>query len=179
MTRLTPRLVLFATLALLVGACVPETDMEEADASADATPGMTAAADVAAEEQAIRDRVAAWERAANESPEAFAAFYTDDGVLMAPNAPPAEGPAAIAELMGGMMGSVENITFEPLSIDIADSGDLAVELGRYTLRGTGPDGTAFDDEGSYVVGWEKENGQWMVIADIFNTDRPAPDSEGM
>jgi uncharacterized protein (TIGR02246 family) len=165
------RRVLIAAAALLVSACAPDTD----------TPppaDQPAAVDLGAEEQAIRARVTAWQAAANESAEAFASFYTEDGVLMAPNAPPAQGRQAIAELMAPQFGAIENITFEPLQITIASSGDLAVERGRYTLRGTLPDSTTFDDEGSYLVAWQKRNGEWQVVNDIFNTDRPAPEAAG-
>ena len=174
MKRVLP-VVLIAAAPLLV-ACEPtaETRTEAAAETGAAEP----AVDAAAIEQEIRDRVEAWERAANESPEAFASFYAEDGVLMAPNAPPATGPAQIAESMAPMFGAVENITFEPIQIDIAASGDLAVERGRYSLTGTMQDGSTFEDEGSYLVAWENRDGQWMVTNDIFNSDRPAPGEDG-
>lgn len=156
----------------VVGCEAPEPETEAEPAAEVATP------DLAAEEQAIRDRVEAWEQAANESPEAFASFYTSEGVLMAPNAPVAVGPAAIVEAMGPTFEMVEDITFEPLDIQVAGSGDLAVERGRYTLAATAPDGSQLDDEGSYLVAWVKQDGQWMVAHDIFNSDRPASDSAG-
>ncbi|MEX0893803.1 MAG: SgcJ/EcaC family oxidoreductase [Gemmatimonadota bacterium] len=159
---------LLVPLTLFVlGACAAEPD---ADAALDQATTMV---DLAAEEQAIRDRVAAWQDAANESPEAFAAFYASDGVLMPPNGPAAEGPAAIAEAMGPMFETVEEIAFEVVDITFAESGELAVERGRYTLAGTLPDGTSFDDAGSYLVAWQKQDGAWMVLYDIFNSDRPA------
>jgi len=162
-----PVRLLVPLAAIVLGACATEPDP---DAALDQDTTMV---DLAAEEQAIRDRVAAWQDAANESPEAFAAFYASDGVLMPPNGPAAEGPEAIAAAMGPMFETVEAIAFEVVDITLAESGELAVERGRYTLTGTMPDGTGFDDAGSYLVAWQKQNGVWMVLQDIFNSDRPA------
>ncbi|NIP82237.1 MAG: DUF4440 domain-containing protein [Gemmatimonadetes bacterium] len=175
MTRHPHRLALLLAVPLLLAGC----EAPEPGTDAGAEPGAEAAdtspaVDVAAVEQAIRDREAEWEQAALVSADSFAAFYTSDGVLLAPNAPPMQGPAAIAEGMGPMLETVDGISFETVSIDVAASGDLAVEQGRYSLTGTAPDGTAFDDEGSYLVVWAKRDGVWMVTHDIFNTDRPAP-----
>lgn len=162
------RRVLLTCATLLLGACAVEANPE-------AAPAQAGADDVAAVEQAIRDRVAAWQAAANESPEAFASFYTEDGILMAPNAPPAQGRQAIAELMAPTFAQIDDITFTPLQITAARSGELAAERGRYDLRGTAPDGTTFEDQGSYVVVWRLEGDQWLVINDVFNSDRPTPE----
>ena len=64
-----------------------------------------------------------------------------------------------AAFMTEHFGGVESITFETTRVDVAESGDLAVERGRYTLSGAMPDGTAFDDEGKYLVASEKRGGQ--------------------
>jgi ketosteroid isomerase-like protein len=172
--------LLLAIPLLLVGCEAPEaetdTDAEPAAESAMEPAAEAPVVDVAAVEQAIRDREDEWERAAMTSVDAFAAFYTADGVLMAPNAAPARGPAAVAAAMGPMFEMVDSIAFDPVSVEVAASGEMAVEQGRYTLTGTMPDGTPFDDEGSYLVVWTNQGGQWMVTHDIFNTDRPAEEA---
>jgi len=162
---------MFAATLLLAACGQAETEVAAEPAAEEA------AVDVAAIEQQIRDRVQAWQQAANTSAEAFASFYAQDGVLMPPNGPPAQGAAAITETMTPMMGMVENITFEPVDIRVAESGEMAVERGRYTLSGTMQDGSAFDDQGSYLVSWENQGGEWMVTNDIFNSDRPMPGAE--
>lgn len=179
MLRPPTRLVPFLAVPLILSGCEVETDGgAESETGIPATAEARArSTDLDAEEQAIRARVQAWQEAANTSAEAFASFYAPDGVLMAPNAPAAEGPDAIARAMAPVLETVDEIRFEPITIEVAASGDLAVERGRYVLAGTAPDGTAFDDEGSYLVAWEKHGGQWMVLQDIFNSDRPAPGGE--
>lgn len=177
MKRVAHGLALLLAVPLLLVACEApeaETDMDAEPAGESAMdPAAGPAVDVAAVEQAIRDREDEWERAAMVSVDSFAAFYTSDGVLMAPNAPPMQGPAAIVEGMGPMFETVDSIAFDPVAIDVAGSGDMVVEQGRYTLVGTTPDGAAFDDEGSYLVVWTNQGGQWLVTHDIFNSDRPA------
>lgn len=177
MERAPHGLAFVLAVALLPAAC----EAPEAEPSADAEPAAESAAmepaapavDAAAVEQAIRDREAAWARAAMVSADSFASFYMSDAVVMAPDGPPMQGPAAIAEGMGPLIEIIDSIAFETVAVDVAESGELAVEQGRYTLTATTPDGAAMDDEGSYLVVWKQQDGQWMVARDIFNSDRPA------
>lgn len=174
MKRGSPWLAVLLAFPLMVVACeAPETEAEAAAETSMEPASKSQTVDVAAVEQAIRDREDEWERAAMASVDSFATFYTSDGVIMVPNAAPARGAAAIAEAMGPTFDMLESISFEPVDITVAESGDMVVEQGRYTLAGTTPDGTAFDDEGSYLVVWTNQDGRWMVTHDIFNTDRPA------
>jgi uncharacterized protein (TIGR02246 family) len=165
------RRTLLLVTPLLLAACAPEP----ADDAAVAPAG---AVDLAAEEQAIRARVMAWESAANQSGEAFASFYVEDGIVMPPNEEPVQGRQGITDIMGPALASFDTITFEPLQITIAASGDLAVERGRYALRGTAADSTTFEDAGAYLVAWRKVNGEWMVINDMFHSSQPAAGAEG-
>jgi uncharacterized protein (TIGR02246 family) len=177
MKRYFPGLAFLLAFPLLMVACEAPESETDAEAEPAAETSMEPAAesqavDVAAVEQAIRDREDEWERAAMASVDSFAAFYTSDGVIMPPNAAPARGPAAIAEAIRPILDMLESISFDPVDITVAESGDMVVEQGRYTLGGTTPDGTAFDDEGSYLVVWTNQDGRWMVTHDMFNTDRP-------
>lgn len=79
--------------------------------------------------------------------------------------PPAEGhpnpPAGLghAEATDGM-----SVSWEPQAVFVSSSGDMAYDYGR--ARTTLADGTVV--EGSYLVVWTKEDGEWKVAADIFN-----------
>ncbi|HUA56490.1 MAG TPA: DUF4440 domain-containing protein [Candidatus Sulfotelmatobacter sp.] len=100
------------------------------------------------------------------------AFYAKDGVLMAPNAPPAEGTAAITEGWRGILGLPNgSLTFAPTRVMVAKSRDLAYETGTYGLAFDGPKGRV-QDQGKYVVVWKKEAGRWKAAADIFNSNLP-------
>jgi len=101
------------------------------------------------------------------------AFYAKDGVVMAPNAPPAEGTAAITETWRGILGLPNgSLTFAPTRVTVAKSADLAYEVGTYSLAFDGAKGRV-QDQGKYVVVWKKEGRAWKVAADIFNSNQPA------
>lgn len=132
--------------------------------------------DQRAEQQAIRERIRLWVEAAAERRDARAAsgFYTEDGRLLFPNAPIAQGREAVAEIWGRLLG-LPNVTlcFGPDVVEVAQSGELAYDLGKYSLSYDGPNGRV-EDRGKYVVVWKKEGGEWKAAADILNSDLPAP-----
>lgn len=54
--------------------------------------------------------------------------------------------------------------------DVETAGNLAVEVGRYTLSGA--DGGMVDN-GKYIVVWHHDGGSWKLHRDIWTTSRPA------
>ena len=99
--------------------------------------------------------------------------YADDAVLMPPNFPPFRGLDAIRQFWSGLLGQGQiDATVAPDRV--IQSGDLAVEIGRYNLRITPKGGGApVEDNGKFTLTWQRRNGQWKAIYDIFNSDRPA------
>jgi ketosteroid isomerase-like protein len=58
--------------------------------------------------------------------------------------------------------------------EVETHGTTAIEVGAYKI--TGP-GQQVLDTGKYIVVWKKEDGQWKLHRDIFNTSvaaAPAP-----
>lgn len=108
--------------------------------------------DVASEESAIRELDRQWaQAAARRDTAAFVGFYAEDATLVMPNAPPAAGLAAIRSAVAGMLALPNlNLSFEPTSISVARSGDLAYDLGSYRMSFDGPQGRV-DDAGRYTV----------------------------
>ena len=102
------------------------------------------------------------------------AIYADDAVLMPPNFPAFRGRDAIRQFWGGFLaaGKIDaNVTAD----QVIQSGDLAAEMGRYTLKITPKGGgTPIEDNGKFVLVWRKVGGQWRAVSDIFNSDRPLP-----
>ena len=37
-----------------------------------------------------------------------------------------------------------------------------------------PPGTPAVDSGKYIVRWEQQNGRWVIVDDIWNSDLPMP-----
>ncbi len=130
--------------------------------------------DRAAEEQAIRDLEREWVAAvAAGDTLAIANFFAENGYFMPPNAPRVDGRGAIRGAWAGMLQLPNvSLTFAPTEIVIAEAGDMAYDIGTYNFGLDGPDGR-IEDKGKYVVVWRKVNGEWKVVADIFNSDNPA------
>jgi uncharacterized protein (TIGR02246 family) len=127
----------------------------------------------AADEAAIRAAVKEWSAAAAaKDAEKFASFYTEDATLMFGNAPDVKGAAAIREAAGGMMQDANfALSFEPTAVQVARSGDLAYELGTYSMTMTNPKTKKPSTEkGNYVVVWKKQAGKWKVIVDAPISD---------
>ena len=102
---------------------------------------------------------------------AMAAVYEPDGRLLAPNTEPQQGSAAIEAFWKTIIDAgVRGALLETQTVDERD--DLAVEVGRYTLR-TAADGGEIVDVGKYVVIHRRQpDGSWRYAVDVFNSNRP-------
>ena len=60
--------------------------------------------------------------------------------------------------------------FQLTTTDVMADGDMAVEIGTYTISMTMPEMGAIDDHGKYINVWEKQGGDWKLRADMWNTD---------
>jgi len=100
-----------------------------------------------------------------------AALFASDGVFMAPHQEPAYGPKAVERLLRqfGDAG-YEDLRLETVRVE--SSGDLAMEIGRYTVAIRQPDGTIVPDRGKYVKAWRRL-GAWLIVADCWSSNLPA------
>jgi ketosteroid isomerase-like protein len=104
---------------------------------------------------------------------AVSSYYTDDAVMMAPNAEIARGPAAIGQAFGTFQAMKPSLTLTPDRI--VQSDDMAYEYGTYRMQMTPPNGALMNDRGKYLTIWRKmPGGEWKIAADMFNTSMPAP-----
>ncbi len=131
----------------------------------------SAAADTKAIEQTLRDLDDQWSTAAGAKDlEKTVSFYSDDAIVMPPNAPADTSKEAIRKGWKDFLDSLNDIRWKTTRVEIAKSGDLAVLVGTYDM--TMKDGTK--DHGKYCEVWEKQpNGNWKCGTDIFNSDLPA------
>jgi ketosteroid isomerase-like protein len=98
------------------------------------------------------------------------AFYAADAVLMPPNHPIVEGPAAIQGFLQGMIDAGLT-SFKLETTSVAASGDLACGQGRYALSLSPAGAAPMHDEGKYIVVYRRQpNGSWRAVSDIFNSD---------
>jgi uncharacterized protein (TIGR02246 family) len=140
--------------------------------SCNATPPAAPPDTRAADEAAIRAADAAWSAAAGAKDAATTvSFYADNAVLMAPGAPVTTGKDAILKAFTGMMADKNfALSFAPTKVEVSKSGDLAYDLGDYSLSISDPKGKAQTAKGKYVVVWGKQgDGSWKALVDAPNT----------
>ncbi|MFZ0953000.1 MAG: DUF4440 domain-containing protein [Candidatus Sulfotelmatobacter sp.] len=101
-----------------------------------------------------------------------AALFAQDGAFMAPHHDPAYGPKAVERLLRQFAESgYEDLRLETLRVEA--SGDLAMEIGRYSVGIRKPDGTILADRGKYVKAWRRL-GAWLILADCWSSNLPVP-----
>ncbi len=137
------------------------------------------AVDLAAEEQAIRDRSAQWLEWASAKDSAAIAegiFLQNaetifDGKFL-------QGRAAI--LANSESDQAENpdstITWTTSSVEVAASGELAYERGSWTEDPDGA-GEAPEEHGEYLTIWKKVDGTWSCAVDSGSTIKKEEDAE--
>jgi uncharacterized protein (TIGR02246 family) len=129
--------------------------------------------DLKTEEQAIRSISMKWlELIKNHDNAGIAALFTNDGIEYNENQEPAVGPVAIQKSFTQTQQQnpkkVANWTTD--RVEIAASGDLAIEYGSWAYTGLGLNGTGTDN-GKYITVYRKVNGAWKVVADIGNSTK--------
>lgn len=119
----------------------------------------------------IRAGTASWMQSFNSgNAGAVAALYADEGVLMPPNMPLARGVVAIKESVAKeIAGAKKNgITLSQGALDeINVAGDMAWHSGSYLVKDKAGKQV---DAGKFLEVWEKKNGKWRIVRDIWNSD---------
>ena len=130
----------------------------------------------AADEDAIRQADIAWSQTAQRRDlESLVSYYTNDVVVLPPNAPAVIGKQAARELNRSMLAMPGySVKWQPEHVEVARSGDIGYARGTYVLSLTGPTGEPVTDRGKYVEIWKKQpDGSWKVAVEALNSDLPA------
>jgi uncharacterized protein (TIGR02246 family) len=163
-----------AAAAILLAGCAAKK--EEAPAPAAAAEPPPPAVDLAAEEQAIRNRSGEWMNYMNAK---------DSGSLAGVYAPSAvsiydgnvtNGAEAIHANIAKELADNPKAIFSWTSdaVHAAASGDLAYETGSISVDLDGADGKKPATTGSFVTVWEKVDGSWRVVADAGTENAKKP-----
>jgi ketosteroid isomerase-like protein len=136
---------------------------------------IVSAADTKGIEQNLRDLDDQWSTAAGAKDlEKTVSFYSEDAIVMPPNAPAATTKEAIRKVWQDLLASPGLvIRWKTTKVEVAKSGDLACLSGTYDLSMNDPSGKPVNDHGKYVAVWEKQtDGKWKCGTDIWNSDLP-------
>ena len=140
------------------------------------TFGSPAAAADTKIEQDLRDLDAKWSAAAGAKDiDKTVSYYSEDAVVMPPNAPSAKTRETIRSAWKEMLTTPgAAIRWKATKVEVAKSGDLAYVSGTYEETMTDASGKSVKDHGKYVEIFKQQaDGTWKVVADIWNSDLPA------
>jgi len=103
-----------------------------------------------------------------------AALFASDGVLMVSHRESSQGPKGIERVLRqyGDLG-YQNLRFETTRVDY--SGDMAIEMGRYTVS-IELGNTNAADVGKFLRAWHRL-GAWRIVGDSWTSNLPIVDQE--
>ena len=65
-----------------------------------------------------------------------------------------------------------SVSFSNMNVDIAASGDMGYTLADAVVTVDGPDGQPIEDKIRDFHLWKKQDGQWKIAIDIWNSENP-------
>jgi uncharacterized protein (TIGR02246 family) len=106
--------------------------------------------------------------------EKVATFYAADATVLPPGAPPIEGRDGIVAFWKAFLATPGlKLTWEFTRVKVAESGDVAVAQGPYTMEmGEGTAKTT--EQGKSVVTWVMTQEGWRMYTDMFSPNGPTP-----
>ncbi len=105
--------------------------------------------------------------------------YADDAYYLPPDSPVLcgqdqfRGQFSFLERYARADGPGPRITFDIIDRDV--NGELAYDIGVYTLRPPGAPADADGSRGKFVVIWKRIDGEWRIWADAFSPVGETPE----
>lgn len=99
---------------------------------------------------------------------AAASYYGEDVLVMPPNS-----PAITRKNIAAMWGETMRMGVKDIKLNVDNvtgNKDILVETGTYEMLGNN---NQLLEKGKYVTVLKKENGNWKIFRDIWNTNTPA------
>jgi len=107
-------------------------------------------------------------------PAAFAHFAAPDAAFFDVDPREHRGQEAVRLRLADFPPQAK-LTWAPLQIDVAASGDLGYTWGRYEFRSPGADGRERVGGGFYLTIWKRQpDGSWKFAIDAGTPDQPKP-----
>lgn len=157
---------LMAVCLIMLASCqqTPEAPVAAATVETPAPPDMAA---IKAEIQGLENTWAIASKAKDAV--TIVAFYADDAISLTNNKPIITGKADIQKEIEAEFANRKDAN-SVVKYDVQDvfgGENLVTEVGKTTVT----DATGkVTYTGKYMVIWEKRNGKWLVIRDIYNDD---------
>lgn len=137
-------------------------------------PILTAAqiTDIPADEITIREVGHTWQQSLNQrNLEAVTSLYTEDAILLPPNAPVMTGQEAIrTSYREAFQLPNFSLTRIPIHFQVSQSRDLAVEFGLWNIGFDTLDAERFQDSGKYLWVLVKVDRDWKIAIEMFSSN---------
>jgi len=155
--------ICIALSLFVIGCSAPAPKPVETPVVVETKPDMAA---IKAEIQALENAWAAADNARDAN--AVAAFYADDALSMSNDKPTIAGKAAIlADITEGLAKKAAGTTVAYEVQDVFGDENFVTEVGISTVK----DATGkVISTGKYMAVWEKRDGKYVCIRDIYNND---------
>jgi ketosteroid isomerase-like protein len=128
---------------------------------------------------ANRDALLAADRAfdaatAEKKLEGFSSFLADNASTLRADRPVLQGKAAVQQEWKALLeNKTISLRWQPISAEIAKSGDLGYTVGSYTITRTDETGSAVVGTGKYLTVWRlQKDKSWKVEFDTGVPDTP-------
>jgi uncharacterized protein (TIGR02246 family) len=95
--------------------------------------------------------------------EGIVSHYTSDAVFVQADGTEVRGHAAIRETLTGFMAMKPRLEMHKVSHVIC--GDVATNMAKWTLDGTGPDGPVHMEGGGFDIMQRQSDGSWKMVID--------------
>ena len=104
-----------------------------------------------------------------------AGLFASDGVFMAPHNESIVGPKPIERKLREFGESgYQDLRLETIRVD--SSGDMAMEIGRYSVSVVSESNSAKAERGKYLTVWRRL-GAWRIVADCWSSNLPAASAQ--
>ncbi len=99
-------------------------------------------------------------------------YWADDAMVMSPGQPALKGKKAIREMLEGTSKIPGfRISWEPISVVVSESGDMAYMIEQNQITVNDSLGNPVTEKNKAVTVWQKENdGSWKNVVDMWNAD---------
>jgi len=127
----------------------------------------------AADEAAIRADDADFAKAASAKDlDRCMSLYADDAVFLSSGSPAVLGKDNIRNVIQRMLVAPMQLTIHVTSVDVARSGDLAMDRGTVESAVTDKKGKTTTQTSQYVLVWKKgADGMWEIAADTSANEK--------
>lgn len=155
--------VCVALSLFVIGCSAPAPKPVETPVVVETKPDMAV---VKAEIQALENAWAAADNARDAN--AVAAFYAEDAMSMSNDKPTLVGKAAIlADITEGMAKKAAGTTITYDVLEVYGDDKVVTEIGKGTTKDASGKVIL---TGKYMAVWEKRDGKYICIRDIYNSD---------